>query len=142
MKTINGTLGPIEMRPYGLTAKGVKLTAREVAALCLKFGYDDLAHKIHEDTPDKHFTSDGASGFPDEVGAVDIYPATFWHDVDYWAGRKSDLAGRLVSDCRLAINVVEMCNGPAALAELVFNGVRFGGSGYMSTPWRWGFGRK
>lgn len=53
--------------------------------------------------------------------------------MDYWCG--GSLLDRLRSDLALA-----RCVGHGPLGGLMFLGVRLGGSFWLPTPWRWGFG--
>lgn len=113
----------------------------DVLSICEAYGLDSLYDKIYSDPPDVPFQSDGASCFPDKVGDVDIYPAAFFHDLKYWAGRPGEYRERCVADHELAIDVINMCGGEPWLSDLIFSGVRAGGSEKLSTRWRWGFGR-
>jgi hypothetical protein len=86
----------------------------------------------------KPFTSDGCSLFPD---GTPEHPK-LWkkccvvHDIAYWAGgtrderRQADLELR---DCVAA-------TGHPSIAELMYLGVRGGGTGRTPTPFRWGYG--
>ncbi|TJY61178.1 hypothetical protein E4T66_10300 [Sinimarinibacterium sp. CAU 1509] len=85
------------------------------------------------------FTTDACSLFPDG----DAEDASRWseccvaHDQLYWRGgtatqrRHADVALR---DCVLAHT------GRQHLADLMFRGVRIGGSPLLPTPFRWGYG--
>lgn len=84
------------------------------------------------------FTTDGCSLFPN--GTSD--EKDLWlnccekHDYQYWKGGskeerlKADLALR---DCVAAV-------GKPEVARLMLKGVRAGGTPYLPTPFRWGFG--
>lgn len=84
------------------------------------------------------FVSDGCSGFPDG----NFSQPQRWllcceaHDFDYWKGGSS--AERLSSDHNLQKCVANL--GHPTIAVLMFAGVRVGGSPYLPTPFRWGYG--
>lgn len=86
----------------------------------------------------KPFTSDGCSAFPD--GTFD--QKTLWlaccerHDFDYWQG--GTYQQRLTSDNRLK-NCVSKA-GESTIAALMLVGVRVGGTPYLPTSFRWGYG--
>jgi hypothetical protein len=84
------------------------------------------------------FTSDGCSAFPDGTFAQQ----QLWlsccerHDYDYWKGGTS--AERLASDKALRICVAQV--GQSEVALLMLAGVRVGGTPYLPTQFRWGYG--
>jgi hypothetical protein len=86
----------------------------------------------------KPFTSDGCSLFPD--GTVE--QQELWltccvaHDFDYWQGGSATQRER--SDARLKQCVKEV--GEPIIASMMLAGVRVGGSPYLPTPFRWGYG--
>lgn len=86
----------------------------------------------------KAFTSDGCSAFPDGT----IGQKTLWlaccqrHDFDYWQG--GTYQQRLASDKRLKTCVVQV--GEPTIAALMLAGVRVGGTPYLPTSFRWGYG--
>ncbi len=86
----------------------------------------------------KPFTSDGCSAFPD--GTID--QKSLWltccqqHDFDYWQG--GTYQQRLVSDKGLNACVTEV--GEPTVAALMLAGVRVGGTPYLPTSFRWGYG--
>lgn len=85
------------------------------------------------------FSSDGCSLFPDQslILHADWCDCCVLHDVAYWQGgtaqqrRDADAALR---DCVLAKTQDQ------ALAQLMYNGVRMGGSPYFYNWYRWGYG--
>ena len=85
------------------------------------------------------FTSDGCSLFPDKS----IITQSNWcscclkHDVAYWRGGTK--AERAIADLELK-KCVEAKTGNAALATLMYEGVRAGGSPYFVNWYRWGYG--
>ena len=86
----------------------------------------------------KAFTSDGCSVFPD--GTMD--QKSLWlaccqhHDFDYWQG--GTYQQRLASDKRLKECVIQV--GEPTIAALMLAGVRIGGTPYLPTSFRWGYG--
>lgn len=86
----------------------------------------------------KPFTSDGCSAFPNGT----IFQQELWlscctaHDLDYWQGGTYE--ERVESDQRLQACVEEV--GEPAIAALMLAGVRVGGTPYLPTQFRWGYG--
>lgn len=84
------------------------------------------------------FTSDGCSWFPDG----DLTNQEKWlhccraHDIDYWQGGTE--VQRLASDARLYACISDV--GLSKLGVAMLFGVRLGGTPYLPTPFRWGFG--
>ncbi len=84
------------------------------------------------------FTSDGCSAFPD--GTVE--QNELWlscctaHDHAYWKGGTS--AERALADDRLRQCVAAV--GEPAIAAIMLAGVRVGGTPYLPTKFRWGYG--
>lgn len=86
----------------------------------------------------KPFTSDGCSAFPDGT----IKQENLWlacckqHDFAYWMGGSSDK--RLTADKALKACVDRV--GEPEVAKLMLLGVRVGGTPYLPTKFRWGYG--
>lgn len=86
----------------------------------------------------KPFTSDGCSAFPDGTSSEN----TLWlsccrkHDFDYWKG--GTFEERVTSDIKLKQCVSEV--GEPQVALLMLAGVRIGGTPYLPTSFRWGYG--
>ena len=86
----------------------------------------------------KPFTSDGCSAFPDGT----LKQNTLWlsccsaHDYEYWKGGTYDQ--RLQADRDLRQCVVK--NGEPEIGFLMLAGVRIGGTPYLPTSFRWGYG--
>jgi hypothetical protein len=84
------------------------------------------------------FTTDGCSAFPD--GTPD--QRSLWieccirHDLAYWKGGTE--AERKTADEALQACVAQV--GEPEIAKLMLAGVRVGGSPYLPTPFRWGYG--
>lgn len=86
----------------------------------------------------KPFTSDGCSAFPDGT----FEQKKLWlsccqrHDFDYWQG--GTYQQKLASDNRLKVCVTQV--GEPTIATLMLAGVRVGGTPYLPTSFRWGYG--
>lgn len=85
------------------------------------------------------FTSDGCTLFPEDsrISGKDWCECCFEHDIAYWRGGTS--AERLQADEALK-ECVEARTGNPALASMMYEGVRFGGSPWFFTWYRWGYG--
>lgn len=87
------------------------------------------------------FTSDGCSLFPDGT----LNDRTLWcdccfnHDMAYWRGGSED--ERKETDKTFRACVLDRA-GNKALAEIMYDGVRVGGSPVFPTWFRWGYGWK
>jgi hypothetical protein len=86
----------------------------------------------------KPFTTDGCSSFPDGT----IEHASLWanccirHDFAYWQGGTYE--ERLAADEELE-SCVDRAGEPT-IASLMLAGVRVGGTPYLPTSYRWGYG--
>lgn len=86
----------------------------------------------------KPFTSDGCSAFPDGT----FEQKELWlscctaHDYAYWQG--GTYSERLIADKKLHQCVSKV--GEPQIAALMLAGVRVGGSPYLPTAFRWGYG--
>jgi len=86
----------------------------------------------------KPFTSDGCSSFPDGT----LVQKNLWfdcckqHDFAYWQGGTK--AQRLTADKVLKRCVAKV--GEPQIALLMLAGVRVGGTPYLPTSFRWGYG--
>jgi len=86
----------------------------------------------------KPFVSDGCSAFPDGT----LSHKALWlsccrqHDLNYWKGGTHQK--RLASDNALEACVAKV--GEPEIAKLMLLGVRVGGSPYLPTQFRWGYG--
>lgn len=91
----------------------------------------------HADTL-KPFTTDGCSAFPNGT----FEQSELWltcciqHDYDYWQG--GTYQQRLLSD--KALNRCVASVGQPEIAALMMAGVRVGGTPYLPTKFRWGYG--
>lgn len=86
----------------------------------------------------KPFTTDGCSMFPDGT----YQQNELWlscctaHDLAYWQG--GSYQQRLVADESLKSCVAKV--GQPQIAKLMLMGVRAGGTPYLPTSFRWGYG--
>ena len=94
---------------------------------------------VKNPAPLSDFTSDGCSLFPDRslINNDDWCECCMEHDIAYWQGGTK--AQRLAADKKLRDCVLER-TGSEALAETMYQGVRFGGSPYFYNWYRWGYG--
>lgn len=85
------------------------------------------------------FTSDGCSLFPDSslINEDDWCSCCYTHDIAYWRGGTTEQ--RELADLQLKACVLEKTNNES-LAELMYQGVRLGGSPYFYNWYRWGYG--
>jgi hypothetical protein len=109
-------------------AKADSWTCSALPFLCVDHTASELAP----------FTTDGCTMFPDGT----LADATRWqhccitHDFAYFAGGPE--SARQAADRALQSCIASESN--AALADLVYAGVRLGGTPALPTPWRWGYG--
>jgi len=85
------------------------------------------------------FSSDGCSLFPDSslISESNWHSCCFEHDLAYWRGGTSaerEAADGLLRDCIATKTENE------ALAVMMYEGVRLGGSPYFYSWYRWGYG--
>lgn len=87
----------------------------------------------------KPFTSDGCSLFPDEnvLTQQNWCDCCFIHDIAYWQGGTE--GQRLAADVALR-DCISKTTGDEALALVMYEGVRLGGSAYFYNGYRWGYG--
>lgn len=84
------------------------------------------------------FTTDGCSSFPDGLPSnhtLFLHCCTL-HDFAYWQG--GTMQQRLLADQEFAQCINEL--GQKRLSEIMLLGVRVGGTPYLPTPFRWGYG--
>ena len=86
----------------------------------------------------KAFQSDGCSSFPDGT----LFEQNLWlgccetHDYEYWKGGTSDQKEQSDKDLESCVSKV----GEPTIAALMLTGVTIGGSPYIPTSYRWGYG--
>jgi len=114
----------------------------------LRYGFEKIGRMIalsaiavacSSDSDLQPFSSDGCSLFPDSslIAKVDWCSCCFEHDLVYWRGGTSE--ERKVADAQLKECVLGK-TGDEALATLMYEGVKFGGSPYFYNWYRWGYG--
>lgn len=86
----------------------------------------------------KPFVSDGCSAFPDgTIGQKELWlGCCAVHDLAYWKGgtrQQREQADQALKTCVSAV-------GEPEVALLMLTGVRVGGSPYLPTDFRWGYG--
>jgi hypothetical protein len=123
-----------------LPGKGEEVPLAKIQEICEYYGLDDLWAKIDRDPPPRPFKSDGCSMWFDNWQGISLYPACFLHDLKYWSGYPGEEVERLIADAQLMIDVARLLNS-TAMAEIMFHGVRVGGTDLFKTPFCWGFGR-
>ena len=101
--------------------------------------YFSFSIGCRKDSTLSDFKSDGCSLFPDSslITNEDWCICCYEHDLAYWKG--GTLAERLAADKALKACVLNK-TGNKELAEIMFQGVRFGGSPYFYNWYRWGYG--
>lgn len=109
-------------------AKADSFACTALPLLCVEHSVAELAS----------FSTDGCSMFPDGT----LTDATRWqhcclaHDFAYYAGGPAEL--RETADAELRACIESATN--VLVADIVYYGVRIGGSPALPTPWRWGYG--
>ena len=115
-----------------MNARSIKTIGAGLAILLLGMSEPVLSADI------KPFTSDGCSAFPDGT----IKQKQLWlsccrtHDIAYWQGgayMQRYKADKALQQCVSGV-------GQDEIATLMLLGVRVGGSPYLNTPFRWGYG--
>lgn len=127
-------------RHLELPKLGEEVPLPRIKEICERYGLHALWLKIERDPPPRPFKSDGCTGWFDEWNGVSLYPEGFLHDLKYWAGYPGEEVERLVADAELMIDVARLL-GSTEMAEIMFRGVRLGGSDKFNTAFSWGFGR-
>ncbi len=123
-----------------LPGKGEEVPLAKIRQICEYYGLQALWAKIDRDPPPRPFKSDGCSLWFDTWEGISLYPACFLHDLKYWAGYPDEDVERLIADAELMIDVARLLSS-TAMAEIMFHGVRVGGTDLFKTPFCWGFGR-
>lgn len=98
-----------------------------------------IAVSCSSDSDLSPFTSDGCSLFPDSslITGSDWCSCCVQHDVAYWRGGTAE--EREAADLELRECVLQKTEN-AALANLMYEGVRVGGSPYFQNWYRWSYG--
>ena len=131
---------PINEINYQLPEVNQEVSLEILKEICEVFSLPEIWQKIENDPPTKTFVSDGCTYWPDVTSGISIYKACFLHDLKYWCGYPDEDVARLVADAELMVDVAHLRDS-VKMAELMFHGVRRGGSGLLKQPFSWGFGR-
>lgn len=83
--------------------------------------------------PDYPFSTDGCSRWFDESWVS----CCVVHDITYWCGGSDE-------DRKEADQIIKQCANQKAsfVGVIMYPGIRVGGSPWLPTPWRWGYGWK
>lgn len=125
---------------YQLPEVNSEVSMKNVKEICEVYDLPEIWEKIERDPPKKPFISDGCTMWPDITGGISIYEACFLHDLKYWCGHPGEDVARLQADAELMLDVARIRNS-IKMAEIMFHGVRRGGSEHLKLAFSWGFGR-
>lgn len=117
-----------------------EVSLEKINEICKVYDLPDIWKKIEKDPPKKVFVSDGCTMWPDITNGKNIYEACFLHDLKYWCGYPGEDIARLQADAELMMDVARIRNS-IKMAELMFHGVRRGGTEHFKLAFSWGFGR-
>lgn len=81
--------------------------------------------------PDFIFTTDGCSRWPDDSWLS----CCIVHDISYWCGGSKEDRKDADQEFMQCVN-----NKTDIMGNIMYAGVRMGGSPWLPTPWRWGYG--
>lgn len=123
-----------------LPAINEEVPLEKIKQICEFYNLPDLWKKIKKDPPALAFSSDGCTLWPDSTGGKNIYLACFLHDLKYWAGYPNEDVERLIADAELMMDVARIRQS-TKMAEIMFHGVRLGGTDKLKQAFSWGFGR-
>ncbi len=87
--------------------------------------------------PQKAFTTDGCSVFPNVLFGNDFTDICIEHDMKYWKGGSAE--DRKVADAVLRESVNKKMS---FVGDIMYFGVRVLGHPLVPAPWRWGYGFK
>jgi len=125
---------------YQLPEVNVEVSLDTIQEICEVYALPDIWEKIEKDPPLKPFVSDGCTMWPDATHGISIYEACFLHDLKYWCGYPGEDIARLKADAELMMDVARIRNS-IKMAEIMFHGVRRGGTEHLKLAFSWGFGR-
>jgi hypothetical protein len=131
-----------------------ELNMRHITFVSIIFSILALAGSFASAHPDfdfpyghiRPFVTDGCTGFLEgpEARPNQWHHCCVAHDLKYWAGgshAEKRAADRELHRCVAQTGIdIGRPYGAAIIADLMFAGVKVGGSAYLPTPWRWGFG--
>lgn len=130
----------INRADYQLPDINSEVSLETVKEICEVYDLPEIWETIEKDPPAKTFVSDGCTMWPNITGGISIYEACFLHDLKYWCGQPGDDVARLKADAELMIDVSRIRNS-VKMAEIMFHGVRRGGTELLKQHFSWGFGR-
>lgn len=81
--------------------------------------------------PDFIFTTDGCSRWPDDPWLA----CCIVHDIAYWCGGSEQDRKDADQEFMQCVN-----NKMGIMGNIMYPGIRMGGSPWFPTPWRWGYG--
>lgn len=93
--------------------------------------------KQRPDLPEKPFSTDQCSLWPQSLGTANWEQCCLRHDIEYWCGGTHE--AREKSDKQLQKCVNEKLPG---MGTAMFIGTKIGGVSFLPTPWRWGYGHR
>lgn len=125
---------------YQLPEVNSEVSMETIKEICEVYNLPDIWKKIEKDPPQKTFVSDGCTMWPDITNGKNIYEACFLHDLKYWCGYPGEDIARLQADAELMMDVARIRDS-IKMAELMFHGVRRGGTEHLKLAFSWGFGR-
>ena len=125
---------------YQLPEVNSEVSLETLKEICEIYDLPDIWKKIEQDPPTKIFVSDGCTMWPNISNGISIYEACFLHDLKYWCGHPGEDVDRLKADAELMIDVSHIRNS-VKMAEIMFHGVRKGGTEHLKLAFSWGFGR-
>ena len=125
-------------KPHLLIRQRLVLTLSLLVFVALSNSACSTSGKHDSETTIEPFSSDGCSSFPDgTLSKPDAWQhCCYDHDKSYWPG--GTRIQRLSADRELA-SCVALAGYPLT-SKLMYAGVRVGGTPYLPTPFRWGFG--
>lgn len=125
---------------YQLPEVNSTVSMEIVKEICEVYDLPEIWEKIEKDPPKKPFVSDGCTMWPDITNGISIYEACFLHDLKYWCGHPGEDIARLKADAELMLDVARIRDS-IKMAEIMFHGVRRGGTEHLKLAFSWGFGR-
>ncbi len=125
---------------YQLPEVNSEVSLKTLKEICEVYDLPDVWMKIEQNPPVKTFVSDGCTMWPDITSGISIYEACFLHDLKYWCGHPGEDVDRLKADAELMIDVSRIRDS-VKMAEIMFHGVRRGGTEHLKHAFSWGFGR-
>ena len=100
----------------------------------------EVQNKIKEITngqilPESDFQSDGCTLWPQAILDISWEESCLEHDIKYWFGGPEE--ERLKADEKLRDDINKIMPG---MGDIVYLGVKAGGTNLIPFPWHWGYG--